>query len=141
MDDMFSRIMAYMASFGFNPFRLSNYWNAIPWTFVVDWVVDIGDLLDKYLSRELVPAKVTIHDFCVSQKSVCVGEMGMTHTSTYLIKDAAGKAQFNEPAFLFSTRQYQRRRVVPTNAFNLTLEDINLRKISLAASLLTVLRA
>lgn len=141
MDDMFSRIMAYAASFGFNPFRLSNYWNAIPWSFVVDWVVDIGDLLDKYLSRELVPAKVTIHDFCVSQRSSCVGEIGRSHSDTYLLKDSNGKAPYNEPAFLFTCRRYQRRRMLPSNALTLSLEDISLRKISLAASLLTVLKA
>jgi hypothetical protein len=41
-------------------------WNAIPWSFVVDWVVDIGQFLSQFNRRTLEPTTV-IRRFIVSQ--------------------------------------------------------------------------
>lgn len=40
-------------------------WNAIPWTFVLDWVVNINNFLEQYKFRWLEPV-CTIDDFCAS---------------------------------------------------------------------------
>jgi hypothetical protein len=42
-------------------------WNAIPWSFVVDWVINIGQWLDQFKTRNIEP-KTRIHSYVVSQK-------------------------------------------------------------------------
>jgi hypothetical protein len=42
-------------------------WNAIPWSFVVDWVVNVSSFLDQFKTRNLEP-KTHIHGYMVSQK-------------------------------------------------------------------------
>jgi hypothetical protein len=40
-------------------------WNAIPWSFVVDWVVGVGRWLDQFKSRNLEPVCL-IHRYLYS---------------------------------------------------------------------------
>lgn len=40
-------------------------WNALPWSFVVDWVLRVGDFLDQFKVRGVEPI-VEITDFCHS---------------------------------------------------------------------------
>lgn len=56
----------YAKSLGFK-FSLETIWNAIPFSFVLDWVVKIGDWLSRF--DEKVPADITILDCCVSRKA------------------------------------------------------------------------
>jgi len=40
-------------------------WNAIPWSFVVDWVANVGSYLDNFTKRNIEPI-VNIQGFCYS---------------------------------------------------------------------------
>lgn len=42
-------------------------WNAIPWSFVVDWLVNVGDFLNG-LRVDNIPLQTEITDFCHSAK-------------------------------------------------------------------------
>jgi hypothetical protein len=42
-------------------------WNAIPWSFVVDWVLGVNQAIDRFGTRNLEPV-VNIHKFCYSVK-------------------------------------------------------------------------
>lgn len=50
----------------FNP---SIIWNAIPWSFVIDWVVDVGRWLDQFGASNMEPLTV-IHRFSYSHRVV-----------------------------------------------------------------------
>jgi len=41
-------------------------WNAIPWTFVVDWVVGVSRFLDQYKLQNMEPV-IVVHKFLASQ--------------------------------------------------------------------------
>lgn len=55
-------------------------WNAIPWTFVIDWVANIGGLIDSFKVRQLEP-RVIIHNYCwsisVRRRILCQMAMGI----------------------------------------------------------------
>jgi len=52
--------------FNMNPALI---WKAIPWTFVVDWVVNVSELLDQFKLRAIQP-KTRIRQFCCSHHVV-----------------------------------------------------------------------
>jgi hypothetical protein len=47
-------------------FDPSIVWNAIPWSFAIDWVIDVGRWLSQFKAPNLEPVTV-IHKFCWSQ--------------------------------------------------------------------------
>jgi hypothetical protein len=44
---------------------VKDVWEIIPFSFVVDWVFDIGSMLEEF-QLEHLPVEVVIHDFCYS---------------------------------------------------------------------------
>lgn len=52
------------AGFRFDPRIL---WNALPYSFMVDWVLKVGDWLKQW-DEGTIPCRITILDCCVSQK-------------------------------------------------------------------------
>jgi len=46
----------------FNP---SIIWNAIPWSFAIDWVIDVNRFLDQFAMSNMEPVTV-VHKFCWS---------------------------------------------------------------------------
>jgi len=61
-----ARIRAYLDKLGVN-LNPAIIWNAIPWSFVVDWFVGIGPWLSQFTSRNIEPI-VIIHRFLYSYK-------------------------------------------------------------------------
>jgi len=53
-----------MLGVNFNP---SYIWEVVPWSFVLDWVVDVGRWLDRYEIKNLEP-KINILQYCWSIK-------------------------------------------------------------------------
>lgn len=49
-----ARILGLLDGLGVN-LNPSIIWNAIPWTFVIDWVVNIGSFLDQFKVRNMEP--------------------------------------------------------------------------------------
>ncbi|DAD51573.1 TPA_asm: maturation protein [ssRNA phage Gerhypos.1_13] len=48
-------------------------WNAIPFTFLIDWVIDVGSFLHSF-ARDNLPISITIHDFVHSYNYHYEGE-------------------------------------------------------------------
>jgi hypothetical protein len=44
-------------------------WNAIPWSFVIDWVIDVNQWLDQFAMPNMMPTTV-VHRWCWSQHVV-----------------------------------------------------------------------
>jgi hypothetical protein len=66
MDSKHEEVLAKLDTLGV---RLdpSIVWNAIPFSFIVDWVVDVSGFLQK-MARDNYPINTTIHEFCHSVK-------------------------------------------------------------------------
>lgn len=62
----FGRLLALGDALGLNQ-NLAHIWNAIPYSFLVDWLVNVGSALDR-LRVDNVQFKTEILDFCHSVK-------------------------------------------------------------------------
>jgi hypothetical protein len=93
--------------------NLSVLWNAIPFSFVVDWFLNVGDSLESVFNKDYLESNVTILDFCYSVKSKLIEEAwlsGPNYPEGYL-----GNVE---------TTTYNRRRAVPnTSGFGLREND------------------
>lgn len=96
-------------------------WNAIPWSFVVDWVVNVNSWLDQFKNRNIEPI-VYIRGFCWSVHLE-------RYVSTYSGHDSADPCvQMYEDAYI---------RVVDPNALYSSFQTsgLNPKEFSLAAAL------
>lgn len=66
------QLLAELDYWGIN-LSISDVWEVIPFSFVVDWVVDIGGWLERF-DLENLPVQVVIYDFCRSIKYQLVEE-------------------------------------------------------------------
>jgi hypothetical protein len=109
--------------------NLSIIWEAIPFSFVVDWFVSVDDFLRQFDTNYL-ESVVTILDFCYSIKSVEVCD--------FLVwpRPAEGGGYTNTATV--ETRIYNRRRTLPDHQiYGLELVDgFGARQVGLAAALL-----
>jgi hypothetical protein len=114
-------------------------WNAIPFTFVVDWVVDVGSFLGSF-ARDNYPIETRITDFCHSyswRKELCVETVygdrpdlsAATYGSTRVVSD-----RFH-PLYTGSRSYYNRVRANP-DIHTIRLKAPKLRQAALAGSLL-----
>jgi len=132
MSDPTNQAKAFMDSLGVqgNP---SIIWNAIPFSFVADWFVDVGGWLNRLRADNLrIPATVT--GFCHSIKMKWECSYTFTPKST-------GRLFFPEVGIpiLVATReglQYERRRDIPSyGTFNTTVRAPSWNQVALATSL------
>jgi hypothetical protein len=73
-------------------------WNAIPFSFIVDWFFNVGDWLHQKLSKPNYPVKLRVIDFCISVKADCLMEGSVRiplSTLTVPIDDPGNIAYFN----------------------------------------------
>lgn len=90
--DMDPKVAALYTQLGIKP-DASILWNAIPFSFVFDWFVDISGFLSKYASLELITSEVTIHSWLMGLRARRVWTctpVGVTwsipgETGTYLL--------------------------------------------------------
>lgn len=59
-------------------FSTKDVWNAVPFSFLVDWVFSVSDWLEKFDSENL-PVQVRIDDFCSSLKYRRITKVQITH--------------------------------------------------------------
>jgi len=64
LGDTMTRVLYYLDQLGVR-FDPSIVWNAIPFSFVVDWVVDIGSWLQQF-ARNNLSVDIIVHEFCHS---------------------------------------------------------------------------
>lgn len=66
--DMDPYVAALYTELGIKP-DATIIWNAIPFSFVLDWFFNIQDFLDKYASVELITSEVTIHSWLMGLRA------------------------------------------------------------------------
>jgi len=125
MSQVSNQIKAWLDALGVRP-NAAIVWNAIPFSFLVDWIVGVGDWLES-LSTDNLEIPVTIEDFChsvkystrveiVAHEYNCIHEVVCSEVKTY----------------------YKRVRTVPYLSLPaLHTKGLSGRKVLLATSLVT----
>lgn len=127
MDYQTLRWRAYLDTLGLHA-SIANLWALVPWSFVVDWFVNVGRLLDQFTDDWISPW-ITFCQGCISQKFVVDGglEWEYQHPSLQY-------PPFMERIVEFSLSYYKRSVGVPSYAWSDT-DALNADKIRLLASL------
>jgi hypothetical protein len=96
-------------------------WNAVPWSFVIDWLIGIGRWLDNFKVRNLEPV-THIHQYCYSIHIRRVTTLGLGWNAIHDV------ARITEDA-------YKRIRTVPDYILAIKSSGLNPKEFSLAAAL------
>lgn len=111
-------------------------WNAIPFSFVVDWVYKVGDWLSKW-DEGAIPYRLHIIDVCVS----CKRSQKKRYVHKYAFQSDITSTPTAE--FTFGTvrwERYQRHRVTPGDVLSSNLlpriDNLSLRELVLGVALL-----
>jgi len=126
-----TEIDAYLDAFGVK-LDASIIWNAIPFSFIIDWVIDVGSFLRRFSVNNL-GLQVTVEDFCSSQryKTVTEREIGVrrSYAGTDVFSAWINVAQrINE--------RYERRVGIPNLYSALKTSGLSTKEASLGAALL-----
>ena len=108
-------------------------WNAIPWTFVVDWVLGVGQYLDDMKVDNMTP-QINIHRFLwsVKRQRVIVVTKGV-----HDFYDDIGDQRSQLPAVVQTA--YRRGTNMPGSS-SIELGGLNLKEFSLGAALVIARR-
>lgn len=111
-------------------------WNAIPFTFLIDWVINIGKYLDR-LRTDNISFQTEIVDFCHSAK--------LTQQVTYAIalRNFTGGSYGTGPWTVTDAADvstYERRVGLPDLTLAIQTSGLNGRELSLAGALVAVRR-
>jgi hypothetical protein len=106
-------------------------WEAIPYSFVVDWFVSVGDLIASIEDQLLDPLPIVIHDFSHSLKY----EYKTTLEVECSINSLASYYATLDVANKFTT-VYERRRDVPSLWDSLSARTPSSNQVGLGLSLI-----
>jgi hypothetical protein len=116
-------------------------WNAIPYTFLVDWVVDVSGFLQSF-ARDNFPIQTTVTDFChsLAYHSECECSALVTSNSIGNYSPPGNWWGITPPiaraGIYYGTRNYYNRvRTVP-DIHSITTKRLKLKQIALSGSLL-----
>lgn len=111
----------------------STIWEAIPFSFLVDWIYRVQAWLQRY-EKPLVPITLTVQDFCISEKS----NVKIRAKCTY--RDING-SYFTVDDFIRDRSAYIRRRFLPSDLGDAFINrgQYGLNQLALSASLLKVM--
>ena len=118
------RWRAWLDSLGINP-TVANVWEIIPFSFVIDWFVDVGGFLEQYSTEWEQPA-ITLEQAC------CSFHATGSYTHDVLERAILGGTAFR--AFSMHYEKYVRLRAVPS--FSGSTNPFDADKIRLGGSLL-----
>jgi len=127
---MSNQVKGFLDSIGFQG-NASIIWNAIPYTFVIDWFFGVGRWLNSLRSDNLkIPA--TVIGFCHSLKWEWEAE--------YSLKVLPTATDLGDQNVVLATRselRYERRRDVPSyGTFSSTVKVPSWQQLALGASLI-----
>lgn len=114
-----------VTAFGANKVA-SIIWEAIPYSFVVDWFVNVGDLIRRWEGQYVDPLPIVIHDFSHSLKY---------GYRTKLEWNWGNGAVYTDLAYR-DTVVYERRRDIPSLWDSLSVHSPNLNQAGLGLSLI-----
>jgi hypothetical protein len=112
-------------------------WNAIPFTFLVDWFVDVSSFLQSF-ARDNFPIKTDVMDFCHSLAYHGEYEVWTEFTASNLL----AYAEYQRYTGMYwwrtyrGTRSYYNRVRHAPNTHAVTTKGLNMRKAALSGSLL-----
>jgi hypothetical protein len=123
---MQSDIRKYLAAFGVN-LDAQIIWNAIPFSFVVDWFCNVGDW---FHSRriETYPVITTLWDFCISNK--------WHESELYIFSEPHGEGDV--ASCYVNSEIYSRWKVTPPNYRKFESNDLTVSEALLGSSLIGV---
>jgi len=124
------RLRAWLDAFGVRP-DPSIIWNAIPFSFIVDWIIDVGGWLRRF-SHDNLGLEIVVEDFCSSQKRETIVDYGYAPIW-------ASDPLNQEDVRYVGTRirkEYERRAGIPSIHGVSTASVPGLKQLSLAAALL-----
>lgn len=106
-------------------------WNAIPWSFVIDWVIGVGQWLDQFKISNLEPVTV-IHKYLYS---VLISRQASVSITTNI--DTGGRqSPVTVPASLVTEEAFRRVCSIPTELTEaLTASGFSFKEFSLASAL------
>lgn len=127
---MLGQLDSLIHSFGVSKMA-SVIWEAIPYSFAVDWFVSVGDFIDKLEDSILDPLPIVIHDFSHSLKY----EYKTILTGAFSYNN---QASFGDAFDYYVKRRlvYERRRDVPSLWDSLSARTPNLNQIGLGLSII-----
>lgn len=117
-------------------FNTQIIWNALPWSFVVDWVVDVNRFLGQYGKVQNMEPVINIHQYLWSIKRKRTIKMFMqcstnhpSVTDLYLTGSRVSLPEITETA-------YRRQTGIPGYS-SLTSSGLSLKELSLGAALVS----
>ena len=123
-------IASYLDAVGVN-FNPAIIWNAMPWSFVVDWFLNVSQFLDALKGRLLEP-RCVIHDYCwsirVKRRIDC--DIGVNISGFFTRGTVVPVSRITEEA-------YKRQPHVPDIFRALRVSGLSLKEFSLAGALAT----
>jgi hypothetical protein len=109
-------------------------WNALPWTFVIDWVVDVNRFLGTYAKVQNMEPMVNILQYLWSIKRRRTIRTGLAvNTVSPLVPNHYVAGQ--RIPYPVVTETAYRRQVGLPGASSITLSGLNLKEFSLGAAL------
>jgi hypothetical protein len=131
MSDVELKIRAFLDMIGVR-LDAGIIWNALPWTFVVDWVWDVGSYLRSF-SVDNLGLTTEVLDFSHSVKSIITRKRSLV---CYKDSDIMKTPLFGTPIDVMSVTntRYERARSNP-DLHAITTSDLNLRKLALGLAL------
>jgi hypothetical protein len=126
-----ARLGSFLDALGLN-INPAIIWNAIPWTFVVDWVVNVSSWLDNFKVEHMEP-RINIRRYLwsVLRKRTIVVSVSVTdNTSAGAVADTAGTRHL--PAI---REVAYRRQVGMPSSSSLSTSGVSLKELTLGASL------
>lgn len=121
-----AQVLAHLDALGIN-FNPAIIWNALPWSFVVDWVLSVGQALDAMKVRLMEP-KINIHRYLWSIRR----ERRITVTCGYRANHGLGTTMGQLPAVVQVA--YRRQCDSPSTSL-LQTSGLSLNELSLGAAL------
>lgn len=135
-------VLGCLDAFGVN-INPAIVWNAIPWSFTIDWVLKVQDWVDQFKIRALEPT-VSIRQFCHSVKFSPTTKVWI-YPYQYWAEVQGGKIgayRFTTvpklEACSFKRTYYMRAPHVPRLIASLSDSQLSLREIALALALTQV---
>jgi hypothetical protein len=122
-----ARVLAFLDALGVN-FNPAIIWNAIPWTFVVDWVIGVSQWLDQFKTSLFEPV-INIRRCCwsVKRSRYIDAQFSVAHNHHLLHYTKATMPVITEVAY--------RRQVMMPTLSSLSTSGLNIKEFSLGVAL------
>lgn len=127
-----AQLLGHLDAFGVN-LNPAIIWNAIPWSFVVDWVVGVGRWLDSLKQHNLEP-RVNIRRYCWSIQRERRTTTWRIHKPQYSGNPSLTVPIQAAPLPLVLERSYRRALGTPSTS-SMTSSGLNPSEVSLGAAL------